>query len=340
MEQNYCIRQAKLEDQNSIVDFFNHEWKKAQTLNDSRLFNYYYINDEELNFVIAIRDGMLVGACGFIIARKEDVWISNLLVKKGENPMLVLRIIKFFEEKKLNIFGMGIEKNTQGFYKILGYEVGGLKHYYKLFDWSEYKIANVSKKWIYSNMSNHYKVIELNSEKTLMEKINDSIFSQQRPRKSLEYIIKRYYRFPYEQYKYKVWAIEVAENTISTLFVTREQEVQVEDYRRKVWRIVDVIGSETELLGIGKFFEEQGSINNYEYVDCWCYGINDNIMKQLGFVCDDVNIIPDRLDPLEKKDEEIIFFNQNYSNFRAFRADGDWDRPNIWYNASLNEVSK
>lgn len=235
---------------------------------------------------------------------------------------------------------MGIEKNTQGFYKILGYQLGELKHYYKLFDREEYKIATVVEKQICSNMSNQYRVIRIDSEQMAKEKIDDTIFTWHRPRKSCEYIIKRYFHFPYPQYIYQIWAIEVSGNSITTLFVTREQKVKVGGCSRKVWRIVDIIGSETELLGIGSFFEEQGQANDYEYVDCFCYGVNDNVLKELGFVCNNVNIIPDRLEPLEKCNDEIIIFNGNYSDFRAFRADGDRDRPNIWYNAPINEVSK
>ena len=123
MEQEYCIRQAVLEDRDRIADFFSREWKKSQTINDSRLFAYYYVYDNELNFVVAVRKDEIVGACGFIEASGRDVWISNLLVKKGESPTLVLQIIKFFEDKGLNFCGVGIERNTQGFYKILGYEI-------------------------------------------------------------------------------------------------------------------------------------------------------------------------------------------------------------------------
>lgn len=340
MEQEYCIRQAVLEDRDRIADFFSREWKKSQTINDSRLFAYYYVYDNELNFVVAVRKDEIVGACGFIEASGRDVWISNLLVKKGESPTLVLQIIKFFEDKGLNFCGVGIERNTQGFYKILGYEIGELRHYYKLFDREEYKVATITEKQIYTNMSDQYRVISIDSEQMLFDRIDESVFSRHRPRKSYEYVMKRYFYFPYRHYQYKLWAIEISAGKVSTLFVTREQEVSTQDGIRKVLRIVDIIGSETELLGIGRFFEEQGRINGYEYIDCWCYGIDENIMKELGFIHNKANIIPDRLEPLEKNNEEIVFFNGNYPDFRAFRADGDRDRPNIWYHESLNEVAE
>lgn len=99
MEQNYCIRWAVLKDLKNIKEFFNREWKKSQTIHDEKLFKYYYVNGNKLNFVIALQDDKIVGACGFIIANSSDVWLSNLLVKKGEDPTLVLRIIKFLKKR-------------------------------------------------------------------------------------------------------------------------------------------------------------------------------------------------------------------------------------------------
>ncbi len=331
MDTHYCIRRARLEECDRIIDFLNCEWRKGQLLADKKYFSYYYIDGKKLNFIIATKNNDIVATCGFVRASGSDVWGSNLFVKKGEEPTLVLKIIKFFEKEGLTLFGIGIVKRTQGIYRALGFQVGELKHYYKLFDKDEYKVATIVEKQICSNISNKYQVIEIGSEQILKETIDSLIFDNQRPYKSLEYIIRRYYKFPYPEYAYKVWAIKVAENNIPTVFITREQRVLGE----KVLRIVDIIGSEEELQGIGYFFEEQGKINGYEYIDCWCYGIKDTIMQNLGFFSNDVNIIPDRLEPLQKCNDEIYFVNKNMPGFRVFRADGDMDRPNIWYNITL-----
>ena len=331
MSTEYCIRRAKLEESERIIDFLNREWGRKQILSDKKYFSYYYVVDEELNFVIATKHDDIVAACGFVRASGTDVWGSHLFVKKGENPFLVLRIIEFFEEEGLNLFGVGIVKNTQGLYRVFGYEVGKLIHYYKLFDRNEYKIATVDEKQVYSNFSNEYQVIKLDSGEALQNKIDPSIFNDQRPQKSFEYVIRRYYNFPYSEYKYSVWAIQVADNYFPTIFVTREQAVS----GAKVLRIVDIIGSEDVLNGIGQFFEEQGRINGYEYIDCWCCGIKDSIMLNLGFICNETNLIPDRLEPLQKCNDEIYYYNCNVLGFRAFKADGDMDRPNIWYNTVL-----
>lgn len=331
MSTNYCIRRAKLEESEKIIDFLNCEWGSKQILSDKKYFSYYYVVGAELNFIIATKDDDIVAACGFVRASGSDVWGSHLFVKKGENPTLVLKIIKFFEEEGLNLFGVGIEKNTQELYRTFRYEVGKLKHYYKLFNRSNYKIATVVEKQVYSNFSNEYQVIKLDSGKVLQNEIDPSIFYNQRPQKSFEYMIRRYYNFPYSEYKYTVWAIKVADDNFPTIFVTREQNVS----GAKVLRIVDIIGNEDELNGIGQFFEEQGRINEYEYIDCWCYGIKDFIMQNLGFICSEANIIPDRLEPLQKCNDEIYYYNCNVPGFRAFRADADMDRPNIWYNSVL-----
>lgn len=329
MESNYQIRRAELEDKGNIIRFVNLEWKKAQTLNDDKLFAYYFADSDKLNFVIAVKNNEIVATCGFIKAAGQDIWGSSWLIKKGEKPTLFFQLMKFFEEEGFTIWGLNPEAYTKELYRILGFEISKLNHFYKLFDKEEYKIATIREKQIRSNWSDRYKVIELHSEAILKEKINDAIFEKQKPKKSCDYMIKRYYRFPYPQYQYRVWAIETSKGNISTLFVTREQTVEGE----KILRIVDIIGSENELTGIGKFFEEQGEMNDYEYIDCWCLGISDEVLESLGFVkCDNsVNIIPDRLEPLEKQNEEICFVYKNMPGVRGFRADGDMDRPNIWF---------
>lgn len=322
------INRAKMEEKENIIIFFNREWKRAQTLNDPVLFDYYYVDGEELNFVVAKRDGEIVGACGFINISEKDIWLSNLLVKKGENPMLVIRILQFFVDEDFAISSVNYVKNTIGLYSFFHYEVGKLKHYYKLFDREEYKVATIGKKEIYHSDTNWYSVIRLGTEQMLIEKVKNTIFSHQRPKKTFEYVIKRYYRFPYPQYTYQVWGIEREKDDISTIFVTREQCVG----EQKILRMVDIIGSEVEMEGIGHFFENLGRDNGYEYIDCLCHGITGEVFKKLGFVCceGDMNIIPDRLEPIERYNEEILYFNGNMPNFRVFRADGDNDRPNLW----------
>lgn len=328
MRAEYQIYRANKEERKNIIDFYSREWKKSQTINDEVLFDYYYVDGERLNFVVAKRDEEIAGACGFVRNDSKDIGLSNLLVRKGEDPVLVFRILNFLEEEGFSLYCVNITKEVMGIYRFYGYEVGKLKHYYKLFDRKEYKVAAIGKKEMYHSDTNQYSVIRLSTEQMFKEKIKDTIFHYQRPKKSCEYVIKRYYCFPYSQYTYQVWGIEREKDDISTIFVTREQCVG----GQKILRMVDIIGSEEEMEGIGRFFENLGRDNGYEYIDCLCYGIKDEILKKMGFICceDDINIIPDRLDPLEQCNTEIYFFNGNMPDFRAFRADGDNDRPNIW----------
>jgi len=330
----YEIREAFIEEKDQIRAFFYAEWKKSQILSDEKLFRYYYEDEDKINFVVAIKraENSIVGACGYIKASEEAVWLSNLLVKKGEETTLVLRLIDFVNSKYSYVCCVNIQPDTKKIYQVLGYATGELKHFYKLFDFCEYKVACIQQKVISPKTSTQYNVIPIADEQMCRQVIDEEMLRMQRPYKSKEYVIKRYFTFPYEQYKYKMWGVKAKEK-ITTLIVTREQFVS----GRKILRIVDVLGSGEELAGISGFWEMLGNENQYEYIDFWCYGVEDQTLRQMGFVenIGDTNIIPDRLEPLEQHNEKIFFFAQDGENFRAFRADCDMDRPNLAGNRDI-----
>lgn len=73
--------------------------------------------------------------------------------------------------------------------------------------------------------------------------------------------------------------------------------------------------------------------NKWEYIDLYCYGIEDDILKRSGFLKrteNDPNIIPNYFEPFEQKNVDIYFVSNVMENLHLYRGDGDQDRPSKW----------
>ena len=75
----------------------------------------------------------------------------------------------------------------------------------------------------------------------------------------------------------------------------------------------------------------QGLLKGYEYIDFYLYGIEDDILRDAGFVLqdDDVNIIPNYFEPFVQKNISLDFYADSLEEIILFKGDGDQDRPNF-----------
>lgn len=327
-KKKYRIYDASISERKEIVAFFENNWKKSQIL-EEEYFKYYYCWNDKVTFVIArtLSNSEIVGAYGYIMCSNDSAFGSNFLVKKGTDFRLAFELINYTFSKVSFMYVVSLNEKSRAFYNAYrDYTIEAMECYYKLFDNENYKIACISKPEILHRVKKKYPVKLIKTEEQCRRVFTKKILQQQVPYKSIEYIIKRYFRFPYIQFHYDIWGIQNKGDEYSTFIVLREQEID----GVKICRIVDIIGSVDELSEIGGFFEELGNVRNYEYIDCFCYGIPESIMREMGFVkVTEDNIIPNRLEPIVKENEKIYFFTPQIENFRLFHADGDMDRPNL-----------
>ncbi len=99
----------------------------------------------------------------------------------------------------------------------------------------------------------------------------------------------------------------------------------------KVLRVIDYMGDVGELKYLGGAFEELIHVSEYEYIDFYCYGVDEEILNKAGFVkkqFNDVNIIPNYFEPFVQQNIDINFATSEADNFYMFKGDGDQDRPN------------
>ncbi len=322
------IRLAALPEKQRIIDFINvHFNMRLEMINNPAYFDYYYVDDKKLQFVLAECENEYKAVCGYIKANRDEshIWASVLAADdsfKGAGLRL-LNEMKNVTGAKV-IASNNIREKTCVLYTFLGWHAERIPHFYRLskkdsfrlaVPGPEYKILPVGGKGILNHITskNELDIIALPKTEYI-------------PYKDKWYIKRRYFNFP--KAEYNVYALMIDENA-TALLVTRI--IPASDTGSvPVLRIVDYIGNEKFLpeagLEIQKLIDECGA----EYADCYCAGIDPDTMKKTGFserLPDDGVIIPNYLSPPLIENTEYFYYTSEPEKFVLFKADGDQDRP-------------
>ncbi|WP_347723813.1 hypothetical protein [Lysinibacillus capsici] len=338
-DERYEIRLAKYSDIEMIMAFLNEHWREGHIMAINReLFEYEYVNEEIVNFVIAIDkvSGLLEGIFGFLNCShpnnidKRDIWGSMWkVVDTRENmPFLGIELAKRVVEltKCRTQIGNGANPRTtiplrKMFFKET---VGKMQHFYFLNDTIDnFKIAKIGR---INHSENKAKkrtnLIRLNSIEEVTKNFNlDNIDSI--PYKDSWYLEKRYFKHPI--YQYEVYGIK-DKNKIGAILVWRE----VIQNDTKIIRIMDFLGNESLFEGLYDDFKKLFVERNIEYIDFYAYGFNNDYILNAGFILrkeDDRNVIPNYFEPFLQANVDI-WVHHKLPNTKFFKADGDQDRPN------------
>lgn len=319
------IRRIPLAEKDIVVNFLNENWGSAHPLvNNSTLFDYYYLDGDMTNFYVLSDDDGPAAVCGYIkCAQKEhsDIWISIWCAKKGKNGLGLALMGAMKQLTGADIMACNnIKPNTMPFYTFLGYYPGKLDHYYRLADLEKYSIALVKQKNIpFSHSAEQTTLVLLENIRQVKECFE--IPAGLKPAKDFWYINKRYFRYPH--YEYLVFAVK-KENHAKALAVFR---VNISD-EGKVLRLVDFIGKPSDFCLLSGQIDPLMAAYGCEYCDMYCRGING---EKAGFVKReaDENIIPNYLNPLLQKNIDYYYFTTDNDGFTMFKADGDQDRKNL-----------
>ena len=262
--------------------------------------------------------------CGYIkCAEKEnsDIWISIWCAKKGKNGLGLTLMGKMQELTGARVMSCNnIRKKTMNFYTFLDYHPDEMKHYYRLRDLPEYKMAVVNSKSIPECAQPATKLVEFADIDAV--KANFDNFGASSPQKDCWYIDRRYFNYPH--YDYKVYGME-KDGRCDSLVVFRVNESD----EGKVLRLVDYIGAPADFAGLDGHIDSLMQQFDCEFCDCYCYGVE---AEKAGFVlrtAEDTNIIPNYLNPLAQENIDYYFFTSDTENFVMFKADGDQDRKNL-----------
>ena len=336
---------AKAEEIDDIQSFIGTEWKNNHILSrDKFFFKHEYLFNNKLNFIIAKLDDKIEGVLGFIpskiyrknkinyIEENSDYCATLWKVKKNSNyPSVGLKLLQKLRDidEMGSLFCVGINEKTLGIYKYLNIYTGLMNQYVIINDQiKDFKIAKISKRLEFQTTSltdKRFSFKIINNKKELsnfkFEKFKNSI-----PYKNKTYFIKRYFDYPH--YRYKVFGVYFQDN-LKSLFVTRTQHCN----GAKALRIIDFYGNQKNIKPFSSFLRNYIVKENYEYVDFYCFGLDNLILENAGFklinqYSNDL-IIPNYFNPFLQKNIPIRFFldSKEIDRLLLFKGDGDQDRP-------------
>lgn len=333
-DKQYDIRLAYYGEIEEIMAFIDQYWKKGHILGNNReFFLYEHVIEGQVTFVIARErsSGEIHGILGYLPASSDcdryDIW--GVIWKTNERAASMLGI-----ELKRRIFeltgartelGTGANPKTSIplLKRILHYSTGKMKQYYCVSPNVDYRIAKIEYQPRRTVPFETETIVKrMNSIREVTEKFDFNSYSNVIPYKDAWYVDKRYFKHPI--YEYEVYGLSHQGEKTEALLVCREQRHN----GAKVLRIVDYIGKQQLFQGISKFIEKK--LTEYEYIDFYCLGFEEQYILKAGFTRrkeNDTNIIPNFFSPFVQKNVDI-WVDSSKEGCLFFKADGDQDRPN------------
>jgi hypothetical protein len=339
---NYCtIRQAKLSEQKNIMNFIHDFWSANHILaTDKEFFAYEHNTKEDTNFFIAIDNNSkkIIALQGFIPYGEYPgchiCGVITIVDSSSKIPLLGIEVMKRMleETKPISYCGIGTNPNTmlplvKKFFKR---STGKMNHFFFLNSQiKDFKIISISQKTyakikkIKINVQQRINIKNLISENDLVKYLANIEPHHNLPKKTSNYIVKRYFRNP--KYLYKFFLISAKNKGNISLLIGRE----VMHNHARALRIIDFIG-DIEVLGmLNNWLVNIANDNQYEYVDLLCTGLNEDIIKKSGFLkkseYTDV-IIPTYFEPFVNENIDI-HFEKSSDELILFKGDADGDRP-------------
>ena len=324
------VRAATYDDVPAIMRFINQYWKKDHILATNRtLFEWQYISDSKVNFVIGVDDmDNLQGILGFIPYDSTNEKDLSLALWKAnqEQQFLGIRLMSYLAKEipHKNIVCTGINmETTSKIYTRMGMKIGTMTQWYRLTPRNEYKVAVVVNKEIPCVQPSIYSLqrvkdfVQIEAAFDFFKYKDNTI-----PYKSKEYIKKRYFEHPI--YQYQTYEVREKDADISALIVLR-----IQDYSgSKVFRFVDCIGDINVLKTVTSELDRLMIENQVEYIDMYETGIQQNMLLEAGWISvkESGNMIPNYFSPYLQRTVDIHYCKSDEKAI-LFRGDGDQDRP-------------
>ena len=320
----------------NFVSFIKNNHSKNHIFVKSlKVLNWFYKQKSKLNFVVASKKNTILGAQGFIPLNKFDLNLDNSVflaywrVKPSKDIGVGFKIFKFLSKGKDFLGVVGIDERLIEYHKWQGFKTGRLNHHFFINkNFKRPKIINIKPRKI--KFINKKIFIHEISFITFKRLIKSSLFKHQYPKKSKTYILNRYLKNPF--YDYKVFLVKNKNRHV--LFVIRLIEVK----NTRIIKLIDFIGSEENISFCGPFFENILNKFYAEYLDFYSYGIKEKYLINAGFKnrYNKKIIIPDHFEPFENKNIDINFAfkfksekikKKYFKKVRFCKGDGDMDRP-------------
>ena len=327
-------RLADLTEKQRVIDFVNGNFDmKLPLINNDVFFEYYYHQQDSLQFCIAENEDGILACAGYIRSSLDPdspIWVSIWVAKKGFNGvgLSLMDAIPSLTGSKL-IACNNIRPETCVFYRFLGWTAERMNHYYRIAPRDCYNVclpATIRRKAVRGDLY----LSKLSREE--FENL-DIPSSNMEPHKDSWYLMRRYFDYPLKDYD--VYAVQDKNlRTYALLMISSVEAFYDEEPEKKytVLRIVDYIGDPQILPRAGIAIDQLLLESGAEYINCYNAGIDSKIFAKAGFcerAPDDEVIIPNYLTSILRKNTDYYYFTSDPCNFTMFKADGDQDRPHI-----------
>ncbi len=339
-DEKYDIKLAERKNISEIMEFIRDNWNKDHILgNCLEFFEYEHVIQNHVNFIIAIdkKTHIMEGIYGYIQAsldeEHKDVWGVMWMIRNDTDniPFLGIELIKRLKQliNCRSVIGIGSNPKTAiPIIKLmLRYHTGKMQHFYMLNSKIEnFKIAVVNEskdKKKHSPENKDIKCSLLSSIDEIIAFYNPEKNKEMTPYKDIWYIEHRYINHPV--YEYLIYGISNKE--IEAILIMKRVGAE----GRTVLRVVDYLGSEKLIAGLGNWLNLQMD-DTCEYIDFYCYGFDKECIKNAGFVLRneaDTNIIPNYFEPFVQENIDI-YVDSPLEDTKFCKADGDQDRPNFF----------
>ncbi len=341
LQEDYELRFCRADEREQLVDFLRKYWRENHIfVLRPDLLDWQHLDrkNNRYNYVVAQhrKSGDFHSILGFVPTSQYDdkiekmevwpcIWKSRPDINvKGLGVSLYYYMKSTLPIETISI--LGISDVALSIYKHWNFRAGKMKHYYILNDAMEdFHLV----KDYQSMLTNGYEAH--NSSKslercTLQEFLSlpDQAFGEINRYKSKEYFVNRFFHHPI--YHYETFLIKENGNVQGVLIarVCRNEEY-------KCLRIMDMTCREDKLCGMLHCFRRLLREENYEYIDFVEYGLDDEMLRQAGFIDKEQSgaVVPNHFEPfcLENIDLDYAYKTVSGLDNPFFKADADQDRP-------------
>jgi hypothetical protein len=226
--------------------------------------------------------------------------------------------------------GLGLSKQTVSVVPRLGFEVEPMEHHYLLNpDIAEFKLvgkADQGKRELDPATKGLSSLREVAADALLDIVIEDFVPESITPLKTNAYLYNRFVMHPL--FKYRMFAVTYR-GRVAGLLVTRT----VSALGVKAMQIVDYLGHDNGLIGIGHALVDLIRESNVEFIDLYSHGVGEAELAASGMIphrAADPVVIPLYFDPFEKDSHDLdcCIVALEGVTYRVFKGDSDQDRPN------------
>ena len=337
-------RGDEYEDNQALLDNY---WRKDHIFVLSKeMFDYQHLDKRtnEYHFIIARerKTNEIHAALGFVPTSQYDADIERMMVwpciwinrkdvhRKGLGATMYHYLKENYPIETISI--LGISETALAIYQHWNFTTGKIK---------QYVMPNVKgREHLAKGLLNAYGEFSKKPADTMRlcpleradyERLDprDPIFTVNTKYKSKSYYINRYFEHP--MYAYSFFAITDCDGRIAAILIARV----CGDGEANCLRIVDLIGDAAYLACVRTQIQELLQAENYEYIDFLEFGLEDQLLKNGGFInrgeYADV-IVPNYFEPFLRENVDLDCAFKTVvrdAKFIIFKADADQDRPNV-----------